>query len=330
MVQSVAYEHGAPLLSVVLLLGGCALLFFGAHWLVRGAAGIADTLGLPKSVVGLTLVALGTSAPEMFVNFIAAAKGHTDLALTNVAGSNLANLCVGFGLCALVGSVVVRRRQFAVDVSLLVATPMLVLSLFVLGRSAGQLPYRSVLPLSVVLAVYLISLKHRTGTSEIDEPVPGSFWAGTGLFLLGVAGLYAGGEIVLRVATEMAGRLGVSEAIIGLTIVAAGTSVPDIAASVIAARHGEHGIAVGNLVGSNISNILVVLNGTIVVSGAGLPVTTQIRWDYAAVLLVSAVFCASALSKESLTRLAGAGMLMGYLGYLALRVALVVVSRGTT
>lgn len=318
------------MLNLVTFLGGCALLFFGAHWLVKGAAKIAETLRIPKSVVGLTLVALGTSAPEMFVNFIAAAKGHTELALSNVAGSNLANLCIGFGLCVILGTVVVRRRQFAVDVALLFFTPLMVLVLFFLGGSAGELPYYSVVPLTGVLAIYLISLKQRTGTSEIDEAVPGNFWAGSVLFVVGVAGLYAGGELVLRVAIELAGRLGVSEDIIGLTIVAAGTSVPDIAASVIAARRNEHGIAVGNLVGSNLSNILVVLNGTILVSRGGLPVSTQIQWDYAAVLLVSVLFCAVSLRKESLPKPAAIAMLVGYFGYMTLRVALVIFSRGAS
>jgi cation:H+ antiporter len=298
------------------------LLFYGAHWLVAGAAKIAETLNIPKSVVGLTLVALGTSAPEMFVNFLAAAKGHTDLALTNVAGSNLANICIGFGLCALVGSVVVRRQQFADDLRLLVATPALVLVLVFFSRQQ-DLPYWSVLPLTAALAVYLNSLRRRTGASEIDEAVPGNAWAGTALFVLGVICLYGGGELMLRAAVDVASRWGVSHAIVGLTIVAAGTSVPDIAASVIAARRNEHGIAVGNLVGSNISNVLVVLNGTILVSGSGLAITRQIQLDYAMVLLVSSLFCVVCLRRELVSRQFAVGLLVMYFGYLALRVTLV-------
>jgi cation:H+ antiporter len=320
-------EHGGALLNLAIFLVGCALLFYGAHWLVGGAAKIADTLGIPKSVVGLTLVALGTSAPEMFVNFLAAAKGHTDLALTNVAGSNLANICVGFGLCAMLGTVVVRRGQFAFDLKLLVATPALVLVLFFIGPKS-ELPYLSVLPLTGVLAVYLISLHQRTGISEVDEPVPGNAWAGAGLLVLGGVCLYGGGELMLRAAVDVAQRLGVSHDIVGLTIVAAGTSVPDIAASVIAARRGEHAIAVGNLVGSNISNVLVVLNGTIVVSGGGLAVTREIRWDYAAAFLVSTVFCVIGLRKETLPKSIAIGFVAGYLGYMALRVALVLIPNG--
>ena len=322
-------DHGGVLLSLGLFLGGCTLLFFGAHWLVLGAARIAETLGIPKSVVGLTLVALGTSAPEMFVNFLAAAKGHTDLALTNVAGSNLANICIGFGLCAFCGTVVVRRRQFAVDLKFLVLTPALVLVLFFVGPRQ-ELPYLSFVPLTGVLAVYLISLQRRTGVSEIDEAAPGNAWAGAFLFVLGVVCLYAGGELMLRAAIDFAARMGISHDIVGLTIVAAGTSVPDIAASVIAARKNEHAIAVGNLVGSNISNILVVLNGTVLVSGGGLAVTRQIQSDYVMVLLVAAVFSVISLRKETLPKVAAAGMILSYFGYLTVRVVMVILQHAAS
>lgn len=294
-----------------------------------GAAKIAEILGIPKSVVGLTLVALGTSAPEMFVNFLAATKGHTDLALTNVAGSNLANICIGFGLCALLGTVVVRRRQFAFDLKLLVVTPALVLVLLFLGPKQ-ELPYLSMLPLTGVMVIYLISLKQRTGVSEIDEPVRGNVWVGMVQFVLGVVCLYGGGELMLRVAVDVADQLGISQGIVGLTIVAAGTSVPDIAASIIAARRNEHAIAVGNLVGSNISNVLVVLNGTILVSGGGLAVTREIQWDYAMVLLVATVFCVVALRKESVSKFIAVGLLLAYFGYMVLRVALVILQHGAS
>lgn len=320
-------KKGDTLLNLALFLGGCVLLFFGAHWLVLGAASLAETLGIPKSVVGLTLVALGTSAPEMFVNFIAAAKGHTDIALTNVAGSNLANICIGFGLCALLGKLVIQRRQFATDINLLILTPGLVLAMFYVS-STRQLPYLSVLPLTGVLIFYLNSLRRRTAASVLEEVVPGNRWAAAGLFLLGVISLYGGGELVLRAALEAARWLGVSQDIVGLTIVAAGTSVPDIAASVIAGRRGEHGIAVGNLVGSNISNIVVVLNGTILVSHRGLPVTSQIQWDYVTVLLISLGFWAISMREQSMSKKVAILLLVVYFSYMAARVAMVVATRG--
>lgn len=307
-----------PILYVPAFLAGCVLLYAGAHWLVRGAATVAEIMGIPKSVVGLTLVALGTSAPEMVVNFLAALNGHTEFALSNVSGSNLANLCVGFGLCALFGPVLVRRREFYLDSFFLFLTPLLVLSLFYVG--GDKLPLAGALPLTIVLAVYLLTLLGRTGFSEVDETVKRSGFTGPALFLLGAVCLYAGGELILRASLEAAKLLNVSEAIVGLTIVAAGTSIPDIAASVIACRRGEYAIAVGNLVGSNISNIVVVLNGTILVSQGSLPTTRQINGDYAMVLLASFLFWAVGTYKECLPRWMALGMLAGYALYLILRI----------
>ena len=305
------------MVQLVQFLIGVALLSLGASWLVRGASTIAIAFGIPKHVIGLTLVAMGTSAPEFFVNVLAAWHGETDFALSNVSGSNLANQCVGFGLCALLASVTIRRREFGSDVLVNWIVPLLILGLM-FTNPARQLPLLTIIPLCLFLLYYGFSLQGRT-SDEAEEELPSRLSVAVPLFVIGLLGLYFGGELVLHAAVDTAEKFGVPEDVIGLTIVAFGTSVPDITASVVAARKGEHGIAVGNIVGSNISNLLVVLNSTIAVSGESLGTNSGIRLDYLAVTIVS-VFCwFLATSIERIPKWAGALLLLIYVVYLTFR-----------
>lgn len=306
-------------ISIAFFLVGVLLLGYGADSLVRGAATIADKCRIPRYIAGLTLVALGTSAPELFLNLIAATKGETGIALANVSGSNLANVCVGFGLCALLGSVVIRRSDFSIDLVLLVVAPLFVLAAF-FTDAQRDLPYWATFVLSAMLIFYFLTLRNRSGTGDEDELPAGNFVAGIGFFLLGVALLYGGGELVLRAALGLAQRLGVSKDIIGLTIVAVGTSIPDVTASVVATRQKEYGIATGNLLGSNISNILLVLNGTILVSRGSLAAMPFSRVDYAAVCLTSIICLVAAMKSESISKIVGVSLLVIYFAYIFFRV----------
>ncbi len=269
-------------------LGGITLLGLGADWLVKGAATIGQKCNMPKHVVGLTLVALGTSAPELFLNLIAAWQQETRLALANVSGSNLANVCVGFGLCSLVGRVAAQPTQFGGDLQLIVLAPAAVIFGFYTNPDR-MLPFWFFGLLTLMLLYYLYTLRGRESHEDDVAEAAGSIVAGLMLFFLGVVFLSAGGELVLRAALNIARSLNIGEDIIGLTIVAAGTSIPDVTASVVATRRKEYGIAVGNILGSNISNIVLVLNGTILVSGRGLPTNSPIRLDYALVFLTSLI-----------------------------------------
>jgi cation:H+ antiporter len=308
------------LVQLVQFLFGVALLSLGASWLVRGASTIAIAFGIPKHVIGLTLVALGTSAPEFFVNVIAAWHGETDFALSNVSGSNLANLCVGFGLCAFVASVTIRRKDFGSDVTINWAVPLVIFGLMSLSAT-HQLPFLTVIPLCLFLVVYGFSLTGRSAGAEEEGGISPTSWPFAWLlFVAGITCLFFGGEMVLHAAITTAERLNVPEDIIGLTIVAFGTSVPDITASVVAARKNEHGIAVGNIVGSNISNLLVVLNSTIIVSGQSLPTNGGIRFDYLAVTAVSLFCWILAMSIERVPKWAGLLLLLFYVVYLTIRV----------
>ncbi len=309
---------GATLTDLLRFIAGVVLLGVGANWLVRGAATIAMALKIPKHVAGLTLVALGTSAPELFFNLIAAYHDETEFALANISGSNLANLCIGFGICALTAKLVVRRNEFSSDLMLVWISPAVVW--FMLAFT-GTLPFWSIVPLSLMLAYYLRSLRGRDAVAEEHGVLHDCTVAGGRLFCAGIACLYFGGNFILEAARETAKNLGVGEDIIGLTVVAFCTSVPDITASVVAARRNEMGIAVGNILGSNISNLVLVLNGTVVVSQSSLPVELPVSVDYLAVTLLSIAFCWLAFKKEAVSRSMGIGLIAIYLIYLGARVA---------
>jgi len=326
--------------NLVLLAGGCVLLYFGAEWVVRGAARIATVLGFSKAVVGLTLVALGTSAPEMFVNVLAGYRGETGFALSNVSGSNLTNICIGFGVCGLLGGLPIAWRTFRTDCAMLIVSVALVIAVLLLDSSQPHLPAWSTLPFLLLGAIYLFTLRRRIrdGQDELRPEESSAAWVllSAGVFLAGIAALYGGGRLVLDSAVGIAEQLQIPAALIGLTVVAAGTSVPDTVASVIAARRGEYEIAVGNLLGSNISNVLVVLTATIFASlaggvspadgdaglaGPGVLVASQnIVMDYFMVCLVSILFMLLALGARRINQGLGSLLLVVYFGYMGYRV----------
>ena len=238
--------------------------------------------------------------------------------LSNVSGSNLANMCVGFGLCALLASAEIRRRDFGTDMLLAWIAPLVVL-LLMFTNPQHRLPIGTVIPLTLFLVFYLVSLRSRESSEEGGE-MPLKLSVAVASFLAGLVGLSCGGKMVLDSAISAAAQLGVSEDIIGLTIVAFGTSVPDITASVVAARKNEHGIAVGNIVGSNISNLVLVLNSTVLVSLQSLDTAVGTRCDYLAVTLVSLFCWLLAVKQERIGKVAAVCLLCAYCGYLVARV----------
>ena len=312
------------LVHILLLLGGCVLLYAGATWLVRGASELATALNIPKSIVGLLLVAFGTSAPELIVNLIAAFDGETSFALANVSGSNLTNLLVGFGLCGVLGGLIISWRTFVLDLWALVlsATIPIVVLLW-----HGHMPIVAVIPLLAGVLAYIWTIRKRFQEhvpTEIDpdhlHPLLSSL-----LFLLGAGVLYGGGHLVLTGAIAIAENLQIKASLIGLTLVAAGTSIPDAVASIVAARRGEHDIAVGNLLGSNIANILVVLSGTLLAAWTGantihLEADEWTKWDYTAVLVASVGFFGAAARWGRIGRVGGILMIACFCLYMGLRV----------
>ncbi|MDX1675396.1 MAG: calcium/sodium antiporter [Longimicrobiales bacterium] len=268
--------------TLLFFVGGGALLIVGAELLVRGASGLAIAAGISPLVVGLTVVAVGTSAPEMAVTVGSAYSGEADLALGNVVGSNIFNVLFILGVSALIAPLVVARQLVRVDVPIMVAVSVLTLLLALdgaVGRADGLI-------LFVGIAAYTVFLIRQSRKERPDAPPDLPRGAGTAdglrwapvlniLYILaGLGLLVVGARWLVRAAVATASALGISELVIGLTIVAAGTSLPEVATSILATIRGERDIAVGNVVGSNIFNLLAVLGLGALVAPSGVPVSS--------------------------------------------------------
>lgn len=293
------HSFDMTLTTILFLVLGLALLLGGAEFLVRGSARIASAAGISPLVVGLTVVAFGTSSPEFSVSVMSAFKGQADLALGNVVGSNIFNVLFILGLAAMIVPLVVAQQLVRFDVPVMIGASVLVFLLGLdgsLGRLDGILLSTGV----VIYTVFLIVQSRKENNAEVkaeyDEMVgakgSGKNWLiNIGLVLIGLAALVGGSKLLVDAAVTIARSWGVTELVIGLTIVAAGTSLPEVAASVVAALRGERDIAVGNVVGSNIFNLLCVLGLSSVVSPSGISVSkAAISFDLP-VMIAVAVAC---------------------------------------
>lgn len=256
------------LTSIFLVIGGFFLLVQGAKRLVDGSASLARRLGVRSLVIGLTVVAFGTSAPELVVNLVSAARGQTDIAIANVLGSNIANVLLILGLTSTFASVQVQRSTIWKEIpfSLLAAVLVVILGSdrILDGHSGNALTFGDGL---VLLSFFLIFLYYVVGVSrtngEQGDQVAVLSKPRTAFFILGgLAALVVGGTFIVDGAVSLARLWGVSEHLIGLTVVAVGTSLPELATSVVAARKKNIDLAVGNIVGSNIFNVFFILGTT--------------------------------------------------------------------
>lgn len=282
--------------TLVLFVLGLGLLIGGAELLVRGASRLAMAVGISPLVVGLTVVAYGTSAPEAAVSVGAALRGQGDLALGNVVGSNIFNVLFILGASALVTPLLVQKRMVRIDVPLMIAVSLALLLLSLDGR-LGRLDAALLFGGAITYTVVLIRQGRREGAAaaaaaEVPaEPVartPAMLALNVALIAAGLVMLVLGSRWLVNGAVSLATAMGVSELVIGLTIVAAGTSLPEVATSILAAFRGERDIAVGNVVGSNIFNILAVLGLTGIVSPEGIPVAHSIlTFDFPVMVAVA-------------------------------------------
>lgn len=310
-------------LSIVSIVGGLVLLTAAAETLVYGAASLARRIGLSPLVIGLTVVSIGTSLPELVVSVEAALSGSGGIALGNVVGSNIANLALILGVAALVAPMVVKAQVVRVDGPLLVGVSVVFVGMTwdgALGRVDGSLLVAGI----VGYVVY--NLQAATGTDgeadgSPDDGLPEARSVWWELFLVGggVVGMVLGAHFLVDGAITVAETFGVSPIVIGLTIVAVGTSLPELATSVVAARRGQGDIAVGNAVGSSIFNLLGILGVTVLVHP--LP-THTLGWLEASIMVGLAVLILPLLrTAYTLTRWEGGGLLLCYLGYLGLLLA---------
>ncbi len=307
-------SEGATIVGQILL--GLVLLTGGAEVLIQGASRAAARLGVSKLLVGLTVVAFGTSAPELGVSLMAALRGEADLALGNVVGSNIYNVLLILGASALLTPLSVSLTLVRIDMPIMLATSLLLGWMARDGRvTRGE---GCLLVLAMFGYLYRIYQEGREGLGDDVEDVSSSSWKGDVAWVLcGLGLLVLGTDLFVSGATGMARALGVSELVIGLTIVAAGTSMPETATSVLAAWRGERDLAVGNIVGSNIFNILSVLGIAATVAPSGVSVApAALQFDLPVMLAVALALLPLAATGARITREEGAFFLLWYAGYL--------------
>jgi cation:H+ antiporter len=310
-------------MSILLLLGGLVLLVMGADLLVRGAAGLALSWGVSHLVVGLTVVAFGTSAPEVAVSVRAALEGQADIAIGNVIGSNLFNVLIILGLAAVVTPLAVSRDIVRRDIPIMLGFS----ALLALATSTGRIDWRMGAAMLGCLVVYtgaLVWSSRRAGKAaaagkevDADAPKPIAWWKAVLLVAVGLVMLVYGAGWLVDGAVMIAKSLGVSELVIGLTIVAAGTSFPELATSVVAAIRGQRDIAVGNVIGSNTFNLLGVLGAAGVASGtAGMAIAPSIlAFDLPLMIGICVLIWPICRNGYAITRAEGAFLVLGYILY---------------
>ena len=315
-------------MDYILLIIGFVLLIKGADFFVDGSSSVAKILKVPTIIIGLTVVAFGTSMPELSVSVTAALRGSNDLAVSNVLGSNIFNLLVVLGCCALVKPVAAKwsllKKEFPFSILitvilLLVDSDFSIMKVldgnkgFVLGRWAGLLFL--ILFVLYIYATVKSALRSRAEAKDMEEeeyktmsPLKSGIY-----IVLGLIGIVWGGNLVVDSASNIALTFGWSQTFIGLTIVALGTSLPELVTSVVAARKGENDLAVGNVVGSNIFNILLILG----VSSFITPITLDVTAVYDTIILIiaSIIVYVSAISKREIQRKEGIFFLVCYFAF---------------
>ena len=278
-------------LQVLLLIGGLALIVFGADWLVDGASGIARRFGLSEFVIGLTIVGMGTSAPEMVVSFIGAFQGNADIAIGNVVGSNIMNTLLILGVTALILPMAITPSNWKRDIpmNILITVLLIVLGLeytvFHIGTN-GLSRWDGGILIALFIGYMILSFKGNKPDEEDSPAKQRSIWMCLLLVVAGIAGLAFGGKLFVNNATELAHALGVSDKFIAITILAGGTSMPELATCVVAAAKKKGQLALGNIIGSNVFNILLILGGSALISPLSFDHITYVDLG---VLLVSAL-----------------------------------------
>ncbi len=303
------------LVQFLLLAIGFVMLVKGADWFVDGASGIADRFGIPQLVIGLTIVAMGTSAPEAAVSITAALKGTADITVGNVVGSNILNTLIILGLASAITPIAVAKTTVRFEIPFMLLITLLLPLLGSMGGSINRLEGVILWVLFISYLLYMLWLA-KTGQAESEQiDVKGSVWKMLLMVIVGLALIVLGSDVTVDAATNLAKAFGVSDRFIGLTIVALGTSLPELFTSVMAARKGKADIAIGNIVGSNIFNILFVVGSSAliipVVFAAGFIVDCLVA-AVSGVLLWLFVF-----RKHKLTRAGGITMLVCYAAYFA-------------
>ena len=314
-------------INILLLIVGMVLLVKGADFFVGGASDIAKKLGIPSLIIGLTLVSIGTSLPEASVSINAAITNSSDLSFGNVIGSNIFNSLFIIGICSIIIPTVVSKDLIKFDIPILILV-MTILSLFAYAITPYVIDRWEAAIMFVLFCLYIIlvvfrALKQRKNDLKLveedkqaeDKQQPTrKTWLSILFTILGLAGVVGGGTLTVNAAKELAALFGMSELLIGLTIVAVGTSLPELVTSFVASKKGENDIAVGNVIGSNIFNIIFILGFSGMINPLSL---TSNSW-FDVIVMVIAIFMIFifALKKGKVNRVEGAIMMVLYIAYL--------------
>ena len=247
------------IIQILLIILGFILLIKGADFLVDGASNIAKKFRIPEIVIGLTIVSIGTSMPELFVSITSALNGYSDMAIGNVVGSNIANLLLILGLTAIVKPVIFKKETVKYEIPICLGTTILLFALANTSNTITRMESLILLATFICFIIYTIRLAKSKKEKAKSEKIKTSILTDIIFMIIGILGLKFGGDLTVNNAVKIAETLGLSEKIISITILAVGTSLPELVTSISAARKGSSGLAIGNIIGSNIFNILLII-----------------------------------------------------------------------
>lgn len=300
--------------QVLLLIFGIVVVLKSADWLTNGAVGLATKLGISQIVIGLTIVAIGTSMPEFFVSIVSAIKGTPDLAVGNIVGSNIFNVLLIVGVAATVAPIAIQRATVRRDIPIAIVASIM-LTFMMLDDNISRID--ALILFAAFIAFIWITLRNsKNDANEKDASTEKVIptWKSVLFIIFGLVGLVLGSNIFVDNASSLAHGWGISDAIIGLTIVAGGTSLPELATSAVAARKGDSGIAIGNVLGSNVFNILMILGLTGIISPMHIQNITYI--DMAVMVISMALFWLFSFTKLRVERWEGCVLIACFLGYI--------------
>ena len=300
--------------QVLLLIFGIVFVLKSADWLTNGAVGLATKLGISQIVIGLTIVAIGTSMPEFFVSIVSAIKGTPDLAVGNIVGSNIFNVLLIVGVAATVAPIAIQRATVRRDIPIAIVASIM-LTFMMLDDNISRID--ALILFAAFIAFIWITLRNsKNDANEKDASTEKVIptWKSVLFIIFGLVGLVLGSNIFVDNASSLAHGWGISDAVIGLTIVAGGTSLPELATSAVAARKGDSGIAIGNVLGSNVFNILMILGLTGIISPMHIQNITYI--DMAVMVISMALFWMFSFTKLRVERWEGCVLIACFLGYI--------------
>ena len=301
--------------DLLLIVLGVVMVLWGADRLTEGASALARRMRVPEIVIGLTIVAAGTSAPELFVSLVSALKDTPDMAVGNVVGSNIFNTLLIVGCAAMVAPMVIAPSTVKKDMPFAVGASMLLLAVILMGNDVSRSDGFVLLAFFALFMVYTFRVALQKGNGEnASVMAPVNVWKSLLYVVAGLGGLIIGSNLFVDSASDVARQLDISEGVIGLTIVAGGTSLPELATSVVAARKGQSAIAIGNVIGSNVFNILLILGLTATVSPMAVQGITVV--DLSVMLVSILMVWAFSYTKYTVARWEGAVLTLAFMAYM--------------